>query len=346
METSEADDCAHLDHSVRWEPKRREETTVPPFRRDRRPYPPVNIRQLEIFCSVMRTRSVSEAARLLRVSQPAVSKALRLMREETGLVLFNRSGNRMIPSAEAEEIFAQARHIFSDIERIDDHVAELRNMQVGRLRIASLATLATTFIPDAVRRLREDRPQVEVDVMAFPSRQVIELIATNEADAGVFHEPTTDPRVRTQEICETELVCVLPEGHRLAGQAFVETADLVGEPLITFDRETSVGGTMEEVFRSSLRPLAPAFVVNQTVIAFSLVSAGAGVALVDPFPMFGQAFPTVVARPFRPTIPLRLRIGFPAERPISRLAGEFAQLLRQSSEALVASSPFRLEMLG
>lgn len=305
----------------------------------------MNVRQLEIFCSVMETGSVSDAARLLGVSQPAVSKALRLMQHETGLVLFRRVGSSLHPSSEADQIYARARGLLADIDRLGEYVTELRDLHAGRLRVATLATLGTTFIPGAVSRLRERRPQVEVEVQALPSRQVVDLLVRNEVDVGVFHEPADDPKVRTEEICETELVCVLPRDHPLAERKHIEAADLAGENLISFAGDSSVAWMLHETFRTSPRPVEPAIVVNQTVIAFALVSGGAGLALVDPFPLFGSAFSGIVARPIHPTIRLRVRVAFPRERPVSRLAHEFAAILRRVAEERVAISPFRLEMI-
>lgn len=305
----------------------------------------MNFRQLEIFCAVARLGSVSEAARSLRVSQPAVSKTLRLLREETGLQLFQRVGGRMRPSAEAEQLYLKARHIFVDLDRIKDFVVELRNVQVGKLRIAALATLSTTFVPTAIKRLIENRRKVDIDIRSLPSHQVIESLARDEADIGIFNEPTADPKVRTEAICETEVVCILPENHPLAARSSISPLDLAHENLIAFDPGTSVARAVASVFRDCSIELAPRLIVNQTAVAVALAKAGVGIAIVDPFHLFGASLPAVAVRPIFPSVSLCLRIGYPSERPVSRLASEFATLLRQASEELSNSAPFRLEIL-
>lgn len=306
----------------------------------------VNLRQLQIFYAVLRSGSVTSAARLLRISQPAVSKALRLMQSETGLPLFVRSGGRLTPSAAADQIYSRTREIFLGIEELDHFVAELRDLRAGRLRIAALSTLAAAFVPRAVALLHRERPQVEVEVRALPSAQVLDLVIRNEVDVGFFHAPANDRRVRSEEICETEIVCILPLGHPAAPKRLVRPHDLAGETIITFEDDTSVGWMMKETFRGVGRRVEATVRVNQTFVAFALVAEGAGVALVDPFPVFGRAFANLVVRPFRPAIRLRPRLAFPADRPESRLAREFSEKLKQVCRERVGETPFRLRMLS
>lgn len=306
----------------------------------------LNFRQLQIFHAVMRTGSVTGAARLLRISQPAVSKALRLMQGETGLPLLVRDGARLRPSAEAEQIYGRAREIFLGIEDLDHFVAELRDLRAGRLRIAALSTLAAAFVPEAVARLHRERPQVQVEVTALPSAQVLDLVVRNEVDLGFFHAPAKDPKVRSEEICETEIVCILPKGHPAARKRQVRPHDLSGETIITFQGDTSVGWMLKEAFRREGSRVEAPVLVNQTFVAFSLVAEGVGVALVDPFPAFGKAFADLVVRPFRPAMRLRPRLAFPVNRPESRLARAFADQLKQVCREREGETPFRLRMLS
>ena len=91
----------------------------------------MNLRQLEIFEAVMRTGSLSAAARSLGVSQPAISKALRLAEQEAGFVLFRRIRGRLFPSPEAETLLPQVERVRSEIGAVSLLLKQLRDGHAG-----------------------------------------------------------------------------------------------------------------------------------------------------------------------------------------------------------------------
>ena len=121
----------------------------------------LNIRQLSAFCAVMEHGSISEAARILCISQPAVTKSIRLFEEELRIELFKRAGGRLYPSFEAQRLYPTAKKVFEIIAETAAVAQRLRNGQAGRLVIAAGFTLAAKFIPEAIREFHQRRPLVD-----------------------------------------------------------------------------------------------------------------------------------------------------------------------------------------
>lgn len=293
----------------------------------------MNLRQLEVFEALMRTGSVSEAARQLNVSQPAVTKSLRLAEQAAGLVLFRRAHGRLFPSPEAETLRPQVDRVRSDLGAIAMLLRQLRDGNAGSVTVASVGGVAHAFVTPAVAQFAGARENIRVEVMILPTAAVVDRVAQSQADFGLVHEPTDNPYVDGEPICQVEAVCVMPRRHPLARRRTVGPRDLEAAPLICFREDTAIGGLTRRAFAESGLRRDVDIVINQAHQAVSLVEAGAGIAVIDPFLLIGAPRPALVGVPFRPAIPLRLRVIRPRERPRSRAAARLEREVR----ALIAS---------
>ena len=151
--------------------------------------PALNLRQIEAFASVMRTGSVVGAAKLMNVTQPAVSRAVSLLELRIGYKLFERRGRRLVPTPEGEGLFREVEPIYGSLDRIAQATQDIRFQKTGALRIATLPALSQWVVPRAVAGFLTTRPNVSVFVQSLPSRQIAELVATRQCDIGVVELP-------------------------------------------------------------------------------------------------------------------------------------------------------------
>src|SRR3546814_19198722 len=131
----------------------------------------LNIRQMDIFWAVMRTGSVTAAARLLGISQPAVSKLLRHTEDQIGMQLFVRRSGKLHPSHEAQQLFVFADAIFDNVEKMRQATFDFRDSHSGRIQVAAVPTLAETLLAKPVAAFLESRPRVSLSVKLLPSSE-------------------------------------------------------------------------------------------------------------------------------------------------------------------------------
>ncbi|MDQ8035502.1 MAG: LysR substrate-binding domain-containing protein [Bordetella sp.] len=151
------------------------------------------------------------------------------------------------------------------------------------------------------------------------------------------------------ELCQAILGCAMPASHRLAALRKVTAADVEQEVLISFAEDTRLGSAVREALRRRNIVGRITFTVNQTFSAGALAQAGAGVGLVDPFPLLMGAFLQLVNREFKPSIQTRARTLISSSRPTSLITRRFEHMLaevsdeftkrRNQSDASSASSP-------
>lgn len=288
----------------------------------------MNLRQLEVFEAVMRTGSVSEAARALNVSQPAVTKSLRLAEQAAGFVLFRRVRGRLFPSPEAETLLPQVERMRSDLGAISLLIRQLRDGNAGSVTVAAVGSVAHPFITPAVAQFTRERPNIRVEVMILPTATVADRVAQSQADFGVVHQPTDNPYLDGEVICQAEGICVMPKKHPLAQRKTVAARDLLNEPLICYREDTAIGWLVRKALSAAGERRDVDIVINQSQQALDLVEAGAGIAVMDPFLLLAASRPALTGVPFRPAIPNRLRIIRARERPRSRAAAQLERVVR------------------
>lgn len=294
----------------------------------------MNLRQLEIFNAVMRASSMTEAARNLNISQPAVSTMLKHTEAQLGMKLFERAGGRLHPTPEAEILFADVEGIFARVETLRRAAQGLRDGRTGMLSVAASPTLANALLPTAIASFRRSRPQVRVEVQSLLTEQVVQRVARREVDVGLVYEPILDAATTVERVGTARVAGVMAPDHPLARMETVGAADLEGHSVITYGPNTPFGVLIAAAFRSAEVPLAVSIQVTYSLTACFLATQGAGVALVDPLLPMSGLLPGLAIRPFTPDISVNLELLFPRDRPRSRLAVQFAQEIHDAFAAM------------
>lgn len=300
----------------------------------------LKVRHLEIFRAVVKAGSVSAAARLLYISQPAVTKTLRMLEEEMELRLFLRVKGRLVCTPEAEAILPAIERLFGNVELIEEKAREIVQGQVGSIRVSTVSMLATTIVAQAVGAFRKHHPNVEFDIRALPTRHVVEYVNNNQVDFGILDVPAPSGTLEVEEFCRAQLRCVMRGDHPLAARRVITPKHLDGELVAAFGTDTLTGWRLREAFRTTGRHFTPALTSNSTSVLCSLLRATHAVALIDPFAMVDPSYPDLVSRRFSPAIAVEPRFLFLPARPRSVIVNRFLDQLRVSA-AQLGKIPYR-----
>lgn len=299
----------------------------------------INVRHLAVLRAVMKTGSVSAAARLLNISQPAVTKTLQLIEHRLGIPLFRREMGRLHATPEGTLLMPGVHQIFSALEALERQADEIAGGNIGRLSVATNATLSASVTAAAISRYGLKRPSVLVHVHALSSRQVMEEVANGQHDLGILDTALGEEYLQSEELCKVFFGCVMPKDHHLARHDAIEPEHLRDEALITFNENTSMGAMLRERFGQLQIPLNIAVTTNHALVACLLTRSRRGLGLIDPFLLLSDMFPDLVMRPLKPAVELRPRIVFPPNRHRSIVAREFADTIKHIVAELVPKSP-------
>jgi len=293
------------------------------------------IRQLEAFRATMLAGTISGAAVLLGVSQPAVSRLIGRLEKELKLTLFDRSKGRLMPTVEAQILHDQVERTFVSVDKIREVAASIGAAQTGRLHVSALPAIGIGFLAGAIREFQKTHPNVLITAEITLSARVEETVAAQRVDLGIAEFPFRLTGLETEVFCNAAECLVVPEGHPLASAAFARPGDLEGAPFISLLRDYVGRHVIDQVFERAgvTRRLVAEAQVNATIC--EMVQRGVGLAIVDPFTAADYASRGVVAVPFRPSIKMRLGILYPTHRPLSRVARAFLSVLRRRRNELL-----------
>jgi DNA-binding transcriptional LysR family regulator len=287
----------------------------------------MNFRQLKLLRTMLQLGSVSETGKALYISQPAVSKSLSQIEADLGMTLFHRANGRLIATPQAQALLPDLERIVGDIATLH-HLAEtMRDGQVGYISVAATPTLASTLLPAAIASFARHHPNVRFKLVAGSTAATVSRVAHNEAEVGIAQPSSGDASVRTMDLCQRPVMCVVNKAHKLSRVRQIKPGDLATERLISFGADTPTGAQVADMFRREGANYRLAVETNQSVVACALVSSGLGVAIVDSFMTLEKSFPNIVYKAFRPTIELHVQIMTSSSRPLSPLAAAFCKEL-------------------
>jgi DNA-binding transcriptional LysR family regulator len=278
------------------------------------------------------TGGVTSAARALNITQPAVTRLVQDLQYSLGLTLFERRGNRLVPTNEALSLYREVERQFVGMERIQSAARSLRDGLSGSLRIAALPAFSVGFLPHLTGEYLKEKPGLELALYGSISSQVAEWVASGFCDLGFAQLPLDFPSVEVELLPAVAAVAVMPAGHRLASRQCLVPEDFIGEPFVSLEQTTQLRYRIDAIFSSARIARETRIETPLSMIACSLVAAGAGVSIVDPFTAQEYRGRGIEVRPFEPQIRFDIGVVWPAGRGRSALALGFAQKLRAAVE--------------
>jgi DNA-binding transcriptional LysR family regulator len=298
-----------------------------------------SIRHLEVFWAVMRTGSQAGAASLLNISQPAVSKMVKYIEQQAGIVLFYPTHGRLVPTSEAEVLFVSVEEIFDRMAATERVVDDLQHRARGESSIAFSPGLGSRLISAFLVAFRTVNRSSRLRVKLLPPPAIAERLLRKEVDLGVFHGPLGDSSVRSTVLRDDNVVCVLPADHPLAAEAVLTPAKLAQEALLS----GSVTGpyawmhALRDTFAAEGIPYRLAIECHHAQHVYDMVAAGLGVGLVPPVHLAGDD-PRVVVRSFAPRVQSPLLAMLPANKSPAQATTVLIKSIRTVLRTLPPSS--------
>ena len=197
------------------------------------------------FLAVAEAGSIRAAARELNVVSSAVNRQVLMLEDSLGIRLFDRVGRGLKLSEAGTLLLRQVR---DTVDRHDDVVAELdtlRGLKRGRVRLATVESIAAERLPRLLAGFWRRYPGVEIGLVVAGAEEVHRLVETNSADLGFTFSTRPLPGMRIVHHEPHALGAVLPPDHAHAGATTLRLDDLVGEPLVLPARGLSLRAALE-----------------------------------------------------------------------------------------------------
>jgi len=293
----------------------------------------LTFRQIAAFQHVIATGSVTEAAGMMGVSQPAVSRLLADFEAQVGFRLFERAGRTLHPTTEARMLLDTVRRAFGGLDRIHEAAEAIRDFRQVPLRLVTTSSFAVRVLPDLVAQFARRRPGAFVMLDVQSTDDAVEWLTLEAQDFGFTCAPSSSPRLNRRAILAGDAVCVVPDGHALATRPHVEAADLHGESMIAYRADSQFRHQADAVLAAAGAVPVIRYEARTTEAMIRLVERGLGLALVGTSRAGDYSLQGCRILPFRPAMPYELQMIWPAHRPMTAVAADFAEMIEELSSA-------------
>ncbi|MBP8145955.1 LysR family transcriptional regulator [Pseudorhodoferax sp.] len=303
----------------------------------------MRLRHIEVFHAIMQAGSVSGAAQLLHISQPAVTKVLQHAELQLGLQLFDRVRGKLVPTPEAQRLFIETEKLNRDLVAIRRLAAQLRSGGEELLRVLATPALGASVLPAAVTAWAKAFPAGRCQLATHHTREIVSSLLLGEADLGLSLQDPRHPGIHAEVLASGDMMALCPRGSPESRQdGALRLADLKSE-LIAMAEDDPLGHQLANAFAAQDLHPVPRISVQTYQLARSLVESGLGLSIVDPFTAAGcvaagaagERGPVVVRR-VEPAISVPLVLLVPASRPLTQAGRRFVKLLTDSTRASLA----------
>jgi DNA-binding transcriptional LysR family regulator len=297
----------------------------------------LNLRQIEAFKAVIEHGTVSAAAAMLNVSQPAMSKLIAHLEADAALRLFDRAKGRLTPTEQGMRLYEEVDRIFSGVQQVENAIDAIHRHAQGRLAIGVMPALSGAFVQRAVTAFLQVHPGTYCVIESRSSQSIMESLIERKLDVGFVEIRLSNPYVAVEPLMEHPSVCIMPRGHPLAAKRVVHPGDLADVPFVSFDPEGVTGQRIGAVFAAhAIRPNV-ALVANISLTVGELVASGAGVSLVHPVMVSGLR-DRVVVRRFEPETSSGFLLCHRREGRNARLVQSFLDVARATAQRILAEA--------
>ena len=275
--------------------------------------------RLRAFVEAADKGSVKAAADSLGYTPSAISQLITALEKELGITLFTRSQKGMKLTAEGREMIPLVRSYLTHEEEIYTFAAELKGITRGRLVIATYPSIATTWLPEIVRRFKSDYPGIKIIIMESIKTDIIRHFDQNEADLAflAYSEPMPYEWI---PLDESNIIAAVPEDHRLADAGSFPIKECENDDFIM----GSWGKEMEIIDILDKNDVHPdiTYTTYDTPATLAMVRMGLGISFVNELSaQFWNEH--LVKMPLNPPQTITFGVAFPSRETMTGAARKF-----------------------
>ncbi len=209
----------------------------------------LNIESLRMFCRVVEEGSISQAARIGYVSQPAVTRQIRQLENSYGTILFDRDEGKLRLTVAGKMLYPYAKEMIalhkSSYETIQEHLGKLEKT----LLVGASLTIGEYLLPTLIGHFKKQHPDVQFSLSIGNTPQMLEKLEVNEIDLALVEGVFQNNTYKKQKFAEDELILVTSYNHRWGEKKEISLQDIPEEKMIWREKESGTRSIVEEALR-------------------------------------------------------------------------------------------------
>ena len=207
--------------------------------------------RLKVFYTVGKNQSFTRAASELFITQPAITKHIKLLEEDLGVMLFERRGNFITLTPEGEILFRYANKIFQLYQEALFELGTLKNQHQGSLRLGASTTIAQYLISPILASFYEKFSDLKLSLLNGNTELIVNAVLSKSIDLGIVEGKKHHSGLKYTDFMEDELVAVVQSKSRYAQKNSIELSDLINIPLVMREHGSGTLEVIESAFKEN-----------------------------------------------------------------------------------------------
>ncbi|MDC3293620.1 LysR family transcriptional regulator [Alphaproteobacteria bacterium] len=291
----------------------------------------ISLWQMTVICEIMKTGSISAAARQLGRTQPALSATVKELERAMNCRLFQRQKNRLIPVPEAFFLLDRATEILDQVDDLKQLLKSGGEVTPTKINVSSMPVFGDHFLPGIIAEFSKKHPKANFQVAVQGSPEVISSMETQRFDVGLAERSKENDLIHCRRF-DVDCVCALPKGDPLLAKSVIEPADLASRPCASFLPDHHIAKALRAAFDKAGVDFDPKFQMQNGAAQYEIIGAGAGFGVFSPLNAWihhrlWSKNNDIAFRRFAPKITYQFSIITPKRRPLSRTAMAFERAL-------------------
>ncbi|ROR31853.1 DNA-binding transcriptional LysR family regulator [Mobilisporobacter senegalensis] len=237
----------------------------------------MNIRQLEIFLTVCETMSITEAAKQLYVSQPAISKTIGELETSIGILFFDRINGKLYLNEEGKAFRMKAKQLmrdFDDLENFNKYGGEEVPLKIG----VSL-TIAMNSLPYAIEQFKINYPRTPLKIYAENVQQVQRRLLNGEIDVAFTEGFESNQGFNTELLSEYSLFLVCSSNNEFVKKEKINREDLLKLPFLLREKGSTLRDCFDGLAHELKVDISPVLESINTEVLIRAAKAGMGITV-------------------------------------------------------------------
>ncbi|HEV3262503.1 MAG TPA: selenium metabolism-associated LysR family transcriptional regulator [Gemmataceae bacterium] len=215
----------------------------------------IQLPHLGTFSKAAEFSSFTAAAKVLGLSQAAVSQRVQALEQTLGVALFHRRGGRVLLTEAGKRLYASAQRILALHQQARQEVTGQKAPLAGDLSLAASSIPGEHLLPEFLSVFRERHPHVRVRVTVTDTQDVLKQVEHGQAHLGLVGATQDSPHLEFRPFACDTMALVVPAGHALARRKQVSLRQLCQQPLIVRERGSGSRGCLEEALAQAGKSL-------------------------------------------------------------------------------------------
>lgn len=295
----------------------------------------VNLTQVRAFLTVARVRNFTQAATLINLSQPALTKQVKQLEESLNLRLFDRNTRHVTVTRLGRDLIPVFQRLLLEFESVVSNARELGHQRHGVVRLGCIPSVAATYLPQVIAAFRKRNPLVSFVLKDANGQRIIGMVRSDEVEFGITDGEANWPDLRISELYRDHIHVIFPSKHPIADLKNITIEEIARWPVIMLDSQSNTRLVLDAAFAAVGRLVTPVCEVTYTSSAIGLVQAGMGIALLGSMVVQAnrlRSIPGLRSRPIEhDTFVRRIGLVWKMKQSLSPMAEAFTQMLRKYS---------------